>query len=52
MEFAILNMPSDLLNLAADIYEFCPDIVNQGCGSVSNLMEIMEVTGQVLLWWD
>lgn len=52
VEFVILNMPSDLLNFVADVYEFCPDIVNQGCGSVSNLMEIVEVTGQVLLWWD
>lgn len=42
-------MPSDLLNFAADIYEFCPDVVNQGCGSVSNLIETIEVTGQVLL---
>lgn len=52
VEFAILNMPFNLLNFAVDIYEFCPDIVNQECGSIFNLIEIIEVTGQVLLWWD
>lgn len=50
--FEILNMPSNLLTFAEDIYKFCPDIVNQGCGSISNLIEIIDVTGQILLWWD
>ncbi len=52
VEFGILNIPSDLLTFAEDIYKFCPDIVDQGCGSIFNLMEIVGVTGQVLLWWD
>lgn len=52
VEFVILNIPSDLLTFAEDIYKFCPDIVDQGCGSIFNLMEIVGVTGQVLLWWD
>ena len=45
-------MPSNLLIFTQDIYKLCPNIVNQGCGSISNLIEIIDVTGQILLWWD
>jgi hypothetical protein len=45
-------MASNLLAFAEDIYKFCPDIVEQGCGSISKLIEIIDVTGQILLWWD
>jgi hypothetical protein len=38
--------------LAMHIYEFCPDIVDQGCGSVDALAEELAMTGRLVLWWD
>lgn len=52
VEFEILSMSANLTSFAEDIYKFCPDIVNQGCGSISDLIEIIRMTGQVSLWWD
>ncbi|MFD1436224.1 DUF4253 domain-containing protein [Kroppenstedtia eburnea] len=34
------------------LYELCPDIVNQGVGSMEALIEFVEITGRVWLWWD
>ena len=52
IEFTLRNTPSDLSGFAADLYEFCPDIVEQGVGSVAALEELIEALGQVYLWWD
>jgi ankyrin repeat protein len=38
--------------LAQHLYEFCPDIVDQGCGSVDALAEELTMTGRLVLWWD
>ncbi len=38
--------------LARRMYQFCPDIVEQGCGSVRRLAELLEQTGQFCFWWD
>ena len=52
IEFMLLSTPEDLSGFAADLYEFCPDVVDQGVGSVAALQESIEVVGQVYLWWD
>ena len=52
IEFTLLNTPDDLSGFAADLYEFCPDVVDQGVGSVAVLRESIEALGQVYLWWD
>lgn len=38
--------------LARHVYEFCPDIVDQGCGSVDELADELATTGKLVLWWD
>jgi hypothetical protein len=50
--FDLIGSPADTSAFAQDIYEFCPDVVDQGVGSVEALREAIEVTGQVYLWWD
>lgn len=52
VEFALLSIPEDLPAFAADLYEFCPDIVDQGIGSVAELAEVVGAFGVVYLWWD
>ena len=52
VEFNLHRDPQDLAAFAAGLYEFCPDIVDQGVGSVEALAESIEITGAVYLWWD
>ncbi len=49
--FGLVNVPRDLAAFAEDLYKFCPDIVDQGAGSIEALQENV-AGGRVLLWWD
>jgi hypothetical protein len=46
------KLPEPLTPFCEDLYEFCPDIVDQGCGSVDDLEEIIREYSTVYLWWD
>ena len=52
IEFTFESLPKDVRPLAEEIYELCPDIVDQGCGSVEALAKGIRDTRMVLLWWD
>lgn len=52
VEFALKQLPADLRAFADDVYEFRPDIVEQGVGSVDVLVKEIKDRRQVLLWWD
>ncbi len=39
-------VPEDVSTLAADVYAFCPDTVDQHFGCVAEMMEMAEETGQ------
>jgi len=52
LEAEIRNPPKDWLAFANEVYEFCPDIVDQGTGDVASLAEEMKRSGVVYLWWD
>lgn len=51
IEFALSREPTDRMAFANELYEFCPDIVDQGVGSIEALAESFEVP-HVYLWWD
>ena len=36
------NMPSDVSSLAKELYEFCPDIIDQGFGVMDEMVEMAE----------
>jgi ankyrin repeat protein len=38
--------------LAEEMYEFCPDIVDQGTGEVSRLANELKKTQKFFFWWD
>lgn len=38
--------------LAKEIYALCPDIVDQGSGSMDELEELLRSEKRVSLWWD
>jgi hypothetical protein len=52
IELSLLKLPADMQAFARDVYEFCPDIVDQGVGSVEALEESIWDSRQVYLWWD
>ncbi|KAF1038158.1 MAG: hypothetical protein GAK35_03834 [Herbaspirillum frisingense] len=46
------KMPSDLAAFSREVYEFCPDIVEQGTGTVEALEATIREHQRVFLWWD
>jgi ankyrin repeat protein len=42
----------NLRKLAKKMYEFCPDIVDQGTGSVPELVMELKKSNRLYLWWD
>lgn len=44
--------PGDWSAFAQEVYEFCPDIVDQGTGDVKTLAEEMRTSNTLYLWWD
>lgn len=46
------NLPNDVSELAKEMYEFCPDIVDQGTGSVKELEIEIKNSNSLFLWWD
>lgn len=52
IEFTLASLPTDIQAFATDVYAFCPDIVDQGVGSVDALEQAIRDYQHVYLWWD
>jgi hypothetical protein len=50
IEFRI--MPRDLKVFAEEIYDFSPDTVDEGTGSLSALIKEIDTTKRLKLWWN
>ena len=46
------SLPSDVPAFSRKLYEFCPDIVDQGVGDVEALQRSIKHERAVILWWD
>lgn len=46
------TMPNDIESFAKDVYEFCPDAIDQGAGDMPTLIKLIEEMNGVYLWWD
>lgn len=44
--------PTDTQEIANEMYAFCPDIVDQGVGSIKELIKTLKDSKQFFLWWD
>ncbi|PKB43055.1 uncharacterized protein DUF4253 [Cellulophaga sp. RHA19] len=42
----------DIAAFAAEVYDFCPDSVDQGVGQISELERIIKEEKRLFLWWD
>lgn len=51
-ECQIKNTNIDFKKLADEVYEFCPDVVDQGTETVEALEEEMKSKETIYLWWD
>jgi len=51
-EFKINKEPQNWLALAKEAYKVCPDIVDQGSGTVEKLAAEMKQTKRLYFWWD
>jgi hypothetical protein len=51
-EASFRRQPANMLEFAKEVYEFCPDVVDQGTGTVEALAAEMKRTNIVFLWWD
>jgi len=40
------KLPEDLASFASEVYEFCPDVIEQGFGCMGEMVEMSEETGR------
>lgn len=52
VELEFRTLPKDLKAFAEEVYDFCPDAVDQGPGSVEGLIKDMKRANRLFLWWD
>lgn len=50
--FHFKNPVTNIESFANEVYDFCPDIVDQGAGSIEVLREIIKEENSIYLWWD
>lgn len=48
----VLEGPKDMDSFVEKLYEFCPDIVDQGAGNIDDLREMVGDYRSLYLWWD
>jgi len=48
----ITTDPANWKALAEEVYAFCPDVVDQGTGTVDALIEEVRSKKVLFLWWD
>ena len=46
------KLPTNIDSFAKEVYEFCPDSVDQGVGTIDNLKEAIKEMNGLWLWWD
>lgn len=51
-EFIIHNEPKSWTQFAKEVYKVCPDVVDQGTGTVEALADEMKKTKRLYFWWD
>lgn len=52
LELKFLSPLQDIENWADSMYEFCPDIIDQGFMSRERLVEHLKTSDYVSFWWD
>ena len=48
MDIQFETLPKDMDAFARDLYEFCPDLVDQGTGCLHEFLDVVDETGEAL----
>ncbi|PIB38338.1 DUF4253 domain-containing protein [Maribacter sp. 4G9] len=46
------NLPADINSFAKDVYDFCPDVIDQGYSSMEEMITDYQNNRYFWLWWD
>lgn len=52
VEVRLERLPKDLEAFSNEVYEYCPDSVEQGVGTLEALKSYIKDTSRVYMWWD
>lgn len=52
VQLKLKSLPRDLPSFSRKLYNFCPDIVDQGVGDVESLQASIKQEHAIVLWWD
>lgn len=52
VQFQFKTSPNDIETFAKEVYEFCPDAIDQGAGNMPNLIKSIREMNGIFLWWD
>jgi len=52
VEFTLKKLPQNITAFSEEVYEFCPDSVEQGAGELSELEKLISEHRRLFLWWD
>jgi hypothetical protein len=52
VEIELRTMPQDLKAFAEEVYELSPATVDEGTGSVAELVKDISATKRLVLWWN
>jgi hypothetical protein len=52
VEIEFRTLPKDLKAFSEEVYDFCPDAVDQGPGTTAELARDIQLTKKLFLWWD
>ena len=52
VELEFKTVPKNLKSFAEEVYDFCPDAIDQGPGSIEGLIRDIQKTNKLFLWWD
>lgn len=48
----ISKLPNDMKQFSSDVYEFCPDVIDQGYSSMDEMISDYKENKYFWLWWD
>lgn len=52
IEARLKTNPKSFIKLGKEIYEFCPDVIDQGHGDMDELVNYLRSTKHMWFWWD
>ncbi len=52
IDISFENLPDNIDEFANEIYNFCPDSVDQGIGDINELVNVIRNDKEIVLWWD